>query len=121
MIRITNAREQKTTERDMSCALPNQLVRMQTLFPDQYDFFPPTWNFPEDLEHFQEHSPKDKIYILKPTTGSQVVLENRLFDNNRIHAPGRIQVRSCMELEDFSDWFVCEGRAGQGNPDRWWT
>ena len=45
---------------------------MQTLFPHEYDFFPPTWNFPEDLEHFQEHAPKDKIYLLKPTVGSQV-------------------------------------------------
>ena len=45
---------------------------MQTLFPHEYDFFPKTWNFPEDLEHFQEHAPKDKIYLLKPTVGSQV-------------------------------------------------
>jgi hypothetical protein len=45
---------------------------MQTLFPQEYDFFPKTWNFPEDLEHFQEHAPKDKIYLLKPTVGSQV-------------------------------------------------
>jgi hypothetical protein len=73
---------------------------MQTLFPDQYDFFPPTWNFPEDLEHFQEHSPKDKIYILKPTTGSQVVLDNTLY-SNRIDARGRIQLRSCMEHGRF--------------------
>ena len=45
---------------------------MKTLFPDTYDFFPPTWNFPEDLEHFQGNAPADKIYLLKPTVGSQV-------------------------------------------------
>lgn len=53
------------------CNLFKQLIRMRTLFPDIYSFFPPTWNFPDDLEHFQERAPKDKIYLLKPTVGSQ--------------------------------------------------
>lgn len=53
------------------CNLFKQLIRMRTLFPEIYTFFPPTWNFPDDLEHFQERAPKDKIYLLKPTVGSQ--------------------------------------------------
>ena len=53
------------------CNLFKQLVRMRTLFPDLYTFFPPSWNFPDDLEHFQANAPKNKIYLLKPTVGSQ--------------------------------------------------
>ena len=53
------------------CNLFKQLIRMRSLFPDIYSFFPPTWNFPEDLEHFVGNAPKDKIYLLKPTVGSQ--------------------------------------------------
>jgi hypothetical protein len=53
------------------CNLFKQLTRMRSLFPDMYDFFPPTWNFPEDLEHFCSNVPVGKIYLLKPTVGSQ--------------------------------------------------
>lgn len=53
------------------CNLFKQLIRLRTLFPDVYDFFPPTWNFPDDLEHFNAWAPRDKIYLLKPTVGSQ--------------------------------------------------
>lgn len=52
--------------------LAKNLLAMQKLAPEQYDFFPPSWVFPYDynlaIDYARSHP--NTIYILKPVRGS---------------------------------------------------
>lgn len=55
----------------------NRFKRMQRLFPDHFDFCPPTWVLPADRAIFevvlsrQTKKKKPNTYIIKPSEGSQ--------------------------------------------------
>lgn len=62
----------------MSCLarknlLGRNLMRMKSIFPEEYKFFPPTWVLPLDLQDFklQFKGKKNKTFILKPEALSQ--------------------------------------------------
>lgn len=48
-------------------------MRMKKIFPNEYDFFPPTWNLPQEMNDFRQqfNNKKSKTFILKPEASSQ--------------------------------------------------
>ena len=44
---------------------------MKQLLPEGCDFFPQTWNFPEEEEELREDAQNKKWYIVKPASSSQ--------------------------------------------------
>jgi tubulin polyglutamylase TTLL6/13 len=53
--------------------LGKNLIKMRKLFPNDYNFFPPTWMLPTDLKDFkaQFNAKKAKTFIVKPEASSQ--------------------------------------------------
>lgn len=53
--------------------LSRNLLRMQKLFPNEYDFFPKTWIFPADIPNAMAYAKnqKNSVFILKPDYGSR--------------------------------------------------
>jgi len=48
------------------------LSKMRKLFPEEYAFFPSTWNLPADWNDFKlQFNGKPRTFIIKPETGSQ--------------------------------------------------
>lgn len=57
------------------CRLARNMVRMQRLFPAEYNFIPDTWVLPDDMadleKHFDETGTAKTIFIAKPDAGTQ--------------------------------------------------
>lgn len=47
------------------------LKKLQKLFPDDYFFFPKTWNFPCELSEIKSFKAKNTYFIVKPEASSQ--------------------------------------------------
>lgn len=48
-------------------------MRLQSVFPDDYNFFPPTFNLPADFKEFlyQVGNKRNKTFIVKPEASCQ--------------------------------------------------
>ena len=53
--------------------LGRHLMRLQSVFPDDYNFFPPTYNLPEDFKEFlaQVTRKRNRTFIVKPEASCQ--------------------------------------------------
>ena len=53
--------------------LGRHLMRLQSIFPEDYNFFPPTYNLPADFKEFltQVNQKRNRTFIVKPEASCQ--------------------------------------------------
>ena len=81
------------------------LNKFREYFPDNYDFYPRTFLYPEEEAKFLKYFKKNKgnaCFIAKPTSGSQgdgIILINKLTDlpNNRFSAPPELVIQEYID------------------------